>query len=266
MKLASFTVAGVMVIQSTLSYAQVNRVDGIGNQSIEVAQQQLSAVRMQMEGLDKSLEQAASAIQKREKGGLTNGAAIVGAGIGLGFAALTMAGGLSRSGDGGGGIGVIVGSLGSLAATATALGFSGLSAYLKADADTTSIDSQLENAQKDIMSALASTSDKSTTALLVQLNNSLVEVQVSLASYREDESARSKHKLMANIAQATGAAIIFFGLTQSSGSKMVTIGNLVMSAGGLGRIVTGLSDSQADQLLEEIAKTRQTLRTAATAL
>ncbi|QDK38486.1 hypothetical protein [Bdellovibrio sp. NC01] len=266
MKVASLAIAGMMVVQATVSHAETSRVDGIGDKQIAVAQKQLSAVRTQILLLDKSLEETATAIQTREKGGLSNGAAIVGAGIGLGFSALTMLGTLGSTGDGGGMVGVIIGSLGSLAATAGSLGMSGVSAYLKADANTESIEADLAKAQKDIADTMALTTDKASAALLSQLNASLSEVQKSLISYRKDESARSKHKLMANIAEATGMALTTMGLVSRDSAKLTNIGTLVMGAGNLGRIITGMSDSQAEQVLTEITKTRQSLRIAAAAL
>lgn len=266
MKVASLAIAGMMVVQTTVSHAETSRVDGIGDKQIAVAQQQISAVRSQIVLLDKSLEETATAIQKREKGGLTNGAAIAGAGIGLGFSALTMLGFAGSTGDGGGMVGVIIGSLGSLAATGASLGMSGLSAYLKADADTQSIEAELAKSQKDIAAAIASSTDKASAALLSQLNASLAEVQSSLVSYRKDESARAKHKLIANVAEATGAALTVIGMTTRNSSKLMTLGSVVMGAGNLGRIITGMSDSQAEQVLTEITKTRQSLRVAASAL
>ncbi|HWU43103.1 MAG TPA: hypothetical protein VN132_06685, partial [Bdellovibrio sp.] len=166
MKVASLALAGMMTVQTTMSYAQVSRVGNIGDKQIAEANQQIANLKMHFESLDKSLFDAAKAIQESEKSGrIPNGAAVIGATIGFAGAAVQL---LSKSGEG-----TLLGAAIAFVGTATSLVTSGLSAALKEDAHTQATESSLAKAQNEVRAAKNSATDAAQAGLLIQLELSL---------------------------------------------------------------------------------------------
>ncbi|WP_374078595.1 hypothetical protein [Bdellovibrio bacteriovorus] len=263
-KLLSLTLAGIIGMQS-VAMAQTDRTAGIGEEQIKTAQENVRAIKAQLLTLDQALAAAKETLEKRDsKGSILSGSAVAGAALGLGLSAYATFAFRARGGSGSGILGLLAGAA-SVVASASSAGLSVAGQAVKPKADLSDLNTQLTKAEAEVQEALKTTSDKSSAALLKQLETSLKSVRGSLAEYSESESSISKNKLIAQITQAAGAAITVYGVTQKE-SKAVLIGPLLMSAGNLGQIVGGLSDSEANVVLNEIENTRRSLTTAAMAL
>ncbi|WP_291515519.1 hypothetical protein [Bdellovibrio sp. ArHS] len=257
-KIISLTVAGLIGLQSA-AMAQ-DRTAGIGDEQIRIAKENVRALKAEIQSLDKALGDAQVAIEKREsRGTFANGTAVTGAAIGLGLsaiAALTI-----KKGTGGQALnGYLTGALSAVISLSSA-GLGLIGQARKTDVDTKSLEEQLKLAETQVQSAI-SVADKQTSAVLKQLNSSLTTVRQSLNEYTISEDSISQNKLFSQIAQASGVAITVYGMTQRE-SKALLVGPLVMSAGNLGQVLGGLSDSDAEKVIAEIKATRLSLMAAA---
>ncbi|MEK2644646.1 hypothetical protein [Bdellovibrio sp. BCCA] len=263
-KILSLTLAGVMGLQS-VAFAQTDRTAGIGAEQIRTAKENIRSVKVELLALDQALIAAKENIEKRDRTTSPfNSTTIAGAAIGLGLSVYATFSLRSRGGE----MGAILGSLAAmtgLVMSGVSAGSSALDQATRQKVDVKDINDKLTKAENEVQAALASTTDKSSTALLKQLEGNLQSIRTTLAGYEEKDSSIGKNKLISQIAQATGAAITVYGMARSE-SRALVIGPLVMSAGNLGQIVGNFSDSEAEQVIKEIESTRRALISAAVTL
>ncbi|MEK2644645.1 hypothetical protein [Bdellovibrio sp. BCCA] len=262
-KILCLTLAGMISMQSG-AFAQ-DRTAGIGEEQIKTAKENVQSLKAELLSLDQALVATKTAIEKRDsKGSILSGSAVAGAAVGLGLSVYATFKFRARGGSGDGILGLLAGAA-SVLMSAGSVGLSVAGQAVKPEADVTKLNEQLTKAEQEVKEALSQTTDKSSAALLKNLEVSLQGARKTLNEYSENESSTSKNKLIAQIAQAAGAAITVYGVTQKE-SRATLIGPLVMSAGNIGQIISGLSDSEAELVVKEIENTRQALRSSAMAL
>lgn len=262
-KILSLTLAGVMGLQG-IALAQTDRTAGIGTEQIRTAKENIQAVKADLLALDQALISAKENIEKRDRSTQFSSTAITGAALGLGLSVYATFSLRSRGGEMSGILGFLAASTG-LTMSAVSAGSSALDQAAKHKVDMKDLSDKLTQAESEVQTALSTTSEKSSVALLKQLEGNLKSVRATLAGYNENDSSIRKNKLIAQIAQAAGAAITAYGMTRGE-SKALLIGPLVMSAGNIGQIIGSLTDSEADQVLKEIEITRRALVSAAVGL
>lgn len=263
-KALSLTLAGLMSIQSVGFAQQADRTTGIGDQAISTAQNNLQALNREVLLLDQALANAAESITLRDsKGGITNGVAVVGAGIGLGLSAMSY---LSfHKGAEGSGIGGMILAAGSIGASALSLINGGVSQLRKTKVETTQLEQQLIEAQKNLEVSLAQNTDKASTAALTQMGLAIKNTQSALASYKDQESEMTTNRLVSQAAQLVGTAMLAYGVTQRN-SNLPMFGLMIMNVGNLGALLSGVQKSEAQDLLKEIQQTRDSLKVASAVL
>ncbi|WII71866.1 hypothetical protein QJS83_15485 [Bdellovibrio sp. 22V] len=262
-KLLSLTIAGIMGLQSA-AMAQTDRTAGIGDEQIKNAKINMQAFKAELVTLDQALLAAKESILKRDsKGSILNGTAITGAALGLGLTTYSYFAFRSRS-SGAGILGLFAGAA-SVLATLGSSGTSVASKAVKGDLDLKDFEAKLNAAEAEVNEAVTTATDKSASALLERLQNDLAQVRVALVKYEASDDSHAKDMLIAQLTQAAGAAITVYGVTQHN-SKATLIGPLVMSAGNLGQIIRGLSDSEAKLIVNQIDQTRTSLNTLALTL
>ncbi len=263
-KALSLTLAGLMSIQSIGFAQQADRTAGIGDQAISAAQNNLQALNKEVLLLDQALANAAESITVRDsKGGLTNSVAIVGAGIGIGLSAISYF--TVHGGQQGSGIGGMIFAAGSLAASALSLINGGVSQLRKTKVETSQLEQQLAEAQKNLEVSLAQNTDKAATVALSQMALAIKNTQTALASYKDKESEVTTSRLVSQATQLVGAAMLAYGATQRN-SNMPMFGLMVMNAGNIGALLSGVQKSEAQEILNEIQQTRNSLKLASAAL
>jgi 3-dehydroquinate dehydratase len=255
-KLLCFSIVGAIASQSVAFASTANeRVDALSSQSIVAAQKNLDALRTDLMNLDDALANASKSIREREEKGIfANGAAVTGAAIGLGLSAFTLVALKSKTGAIGG---VIVGALAS-AATLVSAGSGGIGSMIKPEVNVESLDEQLNLSQEEIKKAQDTASSNDEKILYRQLSRDLADIQKSVRNFDDRADTIKRGRIMSQIAQATGAALTVFSVT-NYGSRLRVIGPLVGTAGNLGAVIMGLKASQAQDLLSEIDKTRLTI-------
>lgn len=263
-KALSLTLAGLMSVQSIGFANEADRTAGIGDQAITAAKTNLQTLNHEILLLDQALSKAADSITKRDdRGGFTNGIAVAGAGLGLGLSAMSY---LSfRKGGEGSGIGGMFLATFSIGATLSSLGNGATSQALKTKAETTELEKQLSEAQKSVETAMAQTSDKATAVALTQMGLAIKNTQSSLSSYQAQESEVSRNRLVAQASQLVGTAILVYGITQEN-SRLPMLGLMIMNAGNIGAVLSGLQGSEAQDILKEINQTRDSLKVVSAAL
>lgn len=260
-KVVSMSLAALMMSQSA-AFAQVDRTQGVADQAISQAKKNMSALQAQLTQLDKALQETEDMITKRDNsGGITNGLSIGAAAVGIGLTSLAMIN-LKLGGEGRG-LGSMFLGAGALISTLTSIVTGGGSALLKSDAETAKIDQQLAEVEAEI--SKAKNLDKESASALVLLSHSVSEMRATLKDYQKNEDSTDRNRLLSHAAQAAGAAVMFFSL-RSRVNATATMGLVLLNAGSLSRIITGMSDSQADQVLKEIRSTRTSLKLAAGSL
>jgi hypothetical protein len=263
-KTLSLTLASLMSLQS-VGFANTDRTDGIGEQAISTAKENLAALNQQMLLLDQSLARAEETITARDdKGGITNGLAVAGAGLGLGLSAMSYL--TIRRGGEGAGLGLLFLSAFSIGASVLSMVTGLTSQALKPGANTKTVETQLSEAQKSVTAALVQAAqNKTTSVVLIQMNLALKNTQEALAQYQTQESEVSRNRLVSQASQLIGSALMVYGVTKRE-SRAPMIGALVMTAGNLASVISGLQGSQAEAVLKEIQKSRESLRFASAAL
>jgi hypothetical protein len=263
-KALSLTLAGIMSLQS-IGFSNPDRTVGIGEQAITTAKGNLKSLNQEILLLDQSLAKAAAAITNRDhSGGVTNGFAVAGAGIGLALS--VMANVNMRKGGEGTLYNVLFAGVFSIAASVSSMAFGLTSQALKTGVNTKEIEAQLIEAQKNVQAAITqAANDKTISTGLTQLAFSIKNTQESLASYQDQETEVSRNRLASQASQLVGAALIAFGFTQRE-SIVPAIGAVVMSAGSLAAVLSGFQGSEAKTILIEIQKTRDLLKDVSTAL
>lgn len=262
-KALSLTLAGLMSVQS-VGFAQQDRTAGIGDQAITAAQTNLQTLNQQILLLDKSLAQAAESITKRDnRGGISNGVAIAGAGIGLGLSAMSYL--LVKKGGEGSGIGGMILAAGSIGTSILSLVNGGMSQLVKPKADTKELETQLIEAQKGVETALAQTTDKATAVALTQMGLAIKNTQESLVSYQDQESEVKLNRLASQASQLIGTTLLVYGITQRN-SQAPMFGLMIMNAGNLGAVLAGFQGSEAQEVLKEINQTRDSLKVVSASL
>ena len=260
-KVVSMSLAALMMSQSA-AFAQVDRTQGVADQAISQAKKNMSALQAQLTQLDKALQETEDMITKRDNsGGITNGLSIGAAAVGIGLTSLAMIN-LKLGGEGRG-LGSMFLGAGALISTLTSIVTGGGSALLKSYAETAKIDQQLAEVEAEI--SKAKNLDKESASALVLLSHSVSEMRATLKDYQKNEDSTDRNRLLSHAAQAAGAAVMFFSL-RSRVNATATMGLVLLNAGSLSRIITGMSDSQADQVLKEIRSTRTSLKLAAGSL
>ncbi|WP_295902995.1 hypothetical protein [uncultured Bdellovibrio sp.] len=263
-KILSLTLAGVMGLQS-VAFAQTDRTAGIGTEQIRTAKENIRSVKAELLALDQALSTAKENIQKRDHSGAQfSSTTIAGAALGLGLSVYAAFSLRSRGGEMSGILGMLAAMTGMVMSGVSA-GTSALDQATKQKVDVKDLNDKLTKAESEVQSALASTSDKSSVALLKQLEGNLQGIRATLANYDEKDASISKNKLIAEVTQAAGVAITVYGMARSE-SRAILIGPLVMSAGNLGQIVGNFSDAEAEQVIKEIESTRRALISAAVTL
>jgi hypothetical protein len=263
-KALSLTLAGMMSIQSIGFAQQADRTAGIGDQAISTAKNNLQALNNEVLLLDQALANAAESISLRDsKGGITNGAAVVGAGIGVGLSAMSYLAFHNRAE--GSGIGGLILAAGSIGASALSLLNGGVSHLRKTKVETAQLEQQLIEAQKNVEASLAQSTDKAASAALTQMGLAIKNTQSALASYKEQESEITTNRLVSQAAQVVGAAVLAYGITQKN-SNLPLFGLAIMNIGNIGAFLSGLQDSEAQEMLKEIQRTRDSLKIASAAL
>ncbi|WP_374078597.1 hypothetical protein [Bdellovibrio bacteriovorus] len=262
-KILSLTLAGVLGLQS-VALAQTDRTAGIGTEQIRTAKENIKAIKADLLALDQALISAKENIEKRDRSTQFSSTVLTGAALGLGLSVYATFSLRSRGGEMSGMLGFLAASTG-LVMSAVSAGSSALDQAVKPKVDIKNLNEKLNQAENEVQTALSTTSEKSSLALLKQLEGNLKSVRATLAGYDENDSSTRKNKLIAQIAQAAGAAITVYGVTRHE-SKALIIGPLVMSAGNIGQIIGNLTDSEADQVLKEIETTRRALVSAAVGL
>lgn len=252
------SVAALMLSQSA-AYAQTDRTQGVANQAISQAKQNISVLQVQLLQLDKALQETEGMIIQRDNSGeITNGLAIGAAAVGAGLTALSIFNlKFNRAADAG--LGSFFIGAGALIASLTSILSGGTSALLKENVDTEKIDQQLKDVQTEI--AKVQSTDKESASALVLLAHSVSEMRSTLKEYQENENDTSRNKLLSHAAQAAGAAVLYFAM-RSEASATAIMGTILFTAGNLSRVVSGMSDSQAEQVLKEIRSTRTSLQLA----
>ncbi len=268
-KALSLTLAGLISVQSS-GYANSDRTEGVGEQAISNAKENLGAINHELILLDQTLSNTLEAIRtKTGKGRFANGLAVAGAGLGLGLSALAHMS-LRKGRDEGSLYNLLFLSvLGVFSVGATVSSTMGglTSKVLKPSTDTKTIGIQLAEAQKNITAALAQTSnDKNTSAVLTQLGLSIKSTQNSLVQYQTQESEVSRNRLVSQVGQLIGSALVIYSFTQRESKASMMIGTLVMNAGNLAALISGLQGAQTEVIIKEIQMTRASLRAASAAL
>ncbi|AFY00783.1 hypothetical protein [Bdellovibrio bacteriovorus] len=264
----ALTVATAISAQSIAFAQATDRTAGIGSQAVAQAKMNMAQIQSDLLSLDQSLDQIAKSISERDnKGRVANAAAVAGATIGLGLTALSYAS-KSRHGEGGSGIIALFAVLSASAVSVVAAGSGGIGSIQKrgAVASTTDLEKQIEQTQEQIRTELNNSPDKISVGLANELFQSLDDLKGSLAAYQKDETTTARGLVASHLSQAMGAAMTVYGLSLKSNSPLVNIGVVMMSAGNIARVVQGISDSQAELVLQEITHTRSSLRQAAEAL
>jgi|GEM_PF-2308051 len=263
-KWISLTLAGLLGLQS-VAMAQTDRTAGIGDEQIRTAKQNILAVKADLLALDGALQAAKESILKRDQhSSRLSSSAITGAAIGLGLTAYATFSFRNRASEMSGILGFLAASTGMLLSASSA-GMGALDQATAPKVDLKDLNEKLGQAESEVQNAMMTAQDKSSTALLKQLEANLKAVRTTLNGYTESEDSIKKNKLMSQVAQAAGAAITVFGMSRHE-SRALLIGPLVMSAGNIGQIIGSFSDSEADQVLKEIESTRRSLLSAAMAL
>ncbi|WP_413290442.1 hypothetical protein [Bdellovibrio sp. HCB337] len=264
-KILSLSLAGIIAVQHSAIAAE-SRVDAIADVQILSAQKELMILRHDIQRLDQGLAETALAIQARkEKGSLAAGIAVGGAALGLGLAALSF--GVSKvGGDSGvGGILALAGFGVAAVKTASSAALHLVSEIQKGSGETKEANEALIKARQEILAARAGSelTPQSLTAL-DELDRSLEAIQNSLEEYKDRENLNKGIRLSAMLSQAAGAAITFYvaaGIMRSQGMNKTAavLGPTLMTIGNITSIAATLSPSKTNELLAEIAKTRNAL-------
>jgi hypothetical protein len=258
-KAISLTLATLMAVQTT-AMANTDRTQGIGQQAVLTAQENMAAISAQIITLDQSLERAAKAVEKRDNdGGITNSIAVATAVVGVGLSAAAYFS-IHSGGEGRGIAAMMAGGMSIGASIVSAV--SGLSSQgLKASVDTQELEAQIKESQKSIETAIAQSTDKATSVSLTQLNLALTNSLVALNEYQSEKSTESKVRLASQGAQVAGIATSILGLTTKTNGALF-IGSLLMNAGNLTAAIAGLGSEDAQTVLKEIQQTRDSLKLA----
>lgn len=263
-KALSFTLAGVLSIQSFAFAGAADRTADIGNQAIATAQNHLQTLNHQILLLDQSLSDTEQAIAKRDdRGGITNALAVGSAGLGIALSAMSYF--TFRGAGEGSGIGGMFLATFAVGAGINSLVNGAISQRLKTPVDPNTLQNQLVEAQKGVDAAIAENTDKNRAALLIQMSNSIKNTQQALTEYVSNSTSVTQNRLTSQGAQLVGTGILIYGLTHAN-SAAPMIGLMVSNVGNLGAVLTGFQKEHADEILKEIKETRESLKTVSAAL
>ena len=266
-RIIALSVATILSVQC-IAFAQVpDRTTGIGAKSIAAAQSNIKNLHSDLEKLDQALAQIAQSIETRDKkGSIANAAAVTGTAIGLGASVISF---LNVSTGQGSymALGMLVGMFATVTTFAAGIA-GGVSALQKTSVPVEQMSQAIEQIQTQVSTDLNNTNDSSAKSVLSELKTSLTGLQTSLMAYEKDDSSSTRNRLLSHFAQVAGTAITVYGFSPKGLDTpyILAVGTLLMSAGNIARIAESMSDSQVEQVLSEIAKTRTAVRSAASAL
>ncbi|MBS1972268.1 MAG: hypothetical protein JSU04_18325 [Bdellovibrionales bacterium] len=250
MRALSLTLAALMTCQFPV-WAQSSRTDGIGDQQIALAQQEMAIIRHDLERLKASLTETETALRdKQSQWRVSNILSVGTATVGLSLAALTATSTLTS----GKVKWTIVTVNAALSAVAGYIDYRETK-YLPTDA----ADRAVIKARQEIMAARASGDDGSTEAL-DQLDQSLESIQTALNDYRKHQTVNRRIHLAGTISQTAGTAMSI-GLALGV-VRQATLSRLLMASGNIATILQALTPAKTEQVLAEIAQTREAVNTA----
>lgn len=252
MRALSLTLAALMTCQSPV-WAQSSRTDGIGDQQIALAQQEMAIIRHDLERLKASLTETETALRdKQSQWRVSNILSVGTATVGLSLAALTATSTLTS----GKVKWTIVTVNAALSAVAGYIDYRETK-YLPTDA----ADRAVIKARQEIMAARASVSDDSgSTEALDQLDQSLESIQTALKDYRKHQTVNRRIHLAGMISQTAGTAMSI-GLALGV-VRQATLSRLLMASGNIATILQALTPAKTEQVLAEITQTREAVDTA----
>lgn len=261
----ALTIATIMSIQS-IAFATQDRTAGIETQSVAEAQAQLQSLKINLNSLNQSLEEAKKAISARDDAGsITSKIAVTGAALGLGLSAVSYFTIKSR-GDMSGLAGVIFGLFASISSTGA--GVMGLLTHqvLKHEVKTDKLALELRSLNTEINNKLTKDTDKNSIMVLTQLKASIASTLLSLNEYKSKEDSNTKTNLAVNLGQLVGSALVAFGMTQRENTTLIASGLIVANASNIGQLMGVMSKSQAELVMNEISRTQQTISIVAAGL
>lgn len=266
-RIIALSVATVLSAQS-IAFAQApDRTIGVGAKSIAEAQANLKSLQGDLVKLDQALAQIAQSIETRDKkGSIANAAAVTGTAIGLGASVISFLN-VSTGQESFMALGMLVGMFATVTTFAAGTA-GGVSVLQKTSVPVEQMSITIAQIQTQVGTDLANAKDNSAKNVLSELKKSLAGLQTSLVAYTQDDSSSTRNRLLTHFAQVAGTAITVYGFSPKGLDTpyILAVGTLLMSAGNIGRMIEAMSDSQVEQVLGEIAKTRATVRDAVLAL
>lgn len=257
-KLIALTLISSLSLQTT-AFAAQDRTLGIETQSAAEAKENLSHLKINLVHLHNTLENAKNQVKNRSKSGnISSGAALIGAGIGLGFTTLSYLT-IKRKGIGNEMAGVAFTVISTFATTGSALMGLLSNQVLKEKVDTKKLNQELIQLNESVENQMNETTDRKIKMAMAQLRQTIVNTAKAVEIYENTQNSQTTSSLATNISQLIGSALISYGATMRNGSAIIASGAIVSTAGNIGQLMMFLSDDQADEILEEINRTQQTI-------
>ncbi len=252
MRALSLTLAALMTCQSPV-WALNSRTDGIGDQQIALALQEMAIIRHDLERLKVSLTETEIALRsKTSPWRVSNILAVGTATVGLSLAALTATSTLTS----GKVKWTIVTVNAALSAVAGYLDYRETK-YLSTD----TADRAVIKARQEIMATRAVDSgDDGSSEALAQLDQSLKSIQTALNDYRKHQTLNRRIRLAGAISQTAGTAMSI-GLALGM-VRQATLSRVLMTSGNIATIIQALTPAKTEQVLSEIAQTREAVNIA----
>lgn len=253
----SVAVATLMSLQSA-GWAQPSRVDGIGDQEIAQAQQEIAILRHDLNRLDQALAATEIALHDQQKQPKTNVLYLTAAGAGVGVAAMAATTALLRKNP--------VAAVAVPTSIAAAIGLVHKLSKEGGPADSAAV--ALTKARQEILVARATSKiNPQSVNLLMELDKSLETMQSAVKAYKDRAVLDKRLQLAALVSQAAGLTValtLATGIVRNPGlSKAgLMLAPLLMTSGNIAGLVNYLIPSKADQVLGEIGQTRTAIANA----
>lgn len=249
----SLTLATLMIFQST-AWAQSSRTDGIGDQQIARAQQEMAIIRHDLERLSTALGESERALlEKKAQGRLANIASISTASMGLAMAALAATTSLS-----GGKVGPVMITV--QAALSAVTGYINYRATKIAPSD--SANKAVRKARQEILAARTYGNENAENMdALLQLDESLQVLESALDDYNQNRTVNRRFQVVGIVTQTAGVAVAV-GIGLGALRIRSGFGQILMASGNIATIIHGLTPAKSDLVLEEIIQTRKAVNTA----
>jgi hypothetical protein len=268
-RILSLVLAGAMGVQN-IAGAQSSRVGSIGEQQIASSLREIQIIRRDLTRLDQALVEVDTAIRERQKSGnLASIHSVSAATAGLAIAALALT--ITKfDGKTGTIIGITAASMLAMkTGIASALGL--VAELQKKGGRTEPANKALIKARQEILAARAAAGNDKAAVLLMDLDKSLESIQVTLNDYKNRENLNKRLHITGLISEAAGTAMTFylgFGIFSKFGLGRTgaLVGPLLMASGNIAVLINTLSPSKANEVLAEIAKTREAIARASTVL